>query len=135
MKKTILSAFLFFFITLACLIILIVGTELIKYYTLINRQFDDYMHHILILRLLLPFSLGFLLFYRQSLREKVHPIPRVDVDGLATLTIVVYLFIISQNFIYEIYIRPSSILCFSLFLGSFMHSLLVWKRYNENSEL
>ncbi|SEU28771.1 hypothetical protein SAMN05443270_4613 [Lacrimispora sphenoides] len=132
MKKTILFAFLFIFITLACLTILIGGTELIKHYTRLNEQFYAYMYQIMILRLLLPFSLGLLLFFRQWLREKIHPIPRVDVDGLATLAVVVYLSIISRKFFPEIFIGPEALLCFALFLSSFVNSLLVWKKYKEN---
>ena len=131
-KKKLLFAFLFLFITLVCLTILIGGKELIIHYTWLNRQHYAYMHQVVILRLLLPFSLGLLLFFRQRLREKVHPIPRVDVDGLATLVVVIYLFIISRKSFFKIFARSEALLCFVLFLGSFMHSFLDWKRYKEN---
>jgi hypothetical protein len=84
------------------------------------------------LQLLLPFSLGLLLFFRQRLREKVHPIPRLDVDGVATVAVVVYLSIVSRKFFSEIFTRPEALLCFALFISSFVNSMLDWKRYKEN---
>ncbi|GLB29464.1 hypothetical protein LAD12857_13870 [Lacrimispora amygdalina] len=67
MKK---NTLLFFLFTLACLIILIGGIELIKYYTQLNRQYYTYLYPIMVMKLLFPCSLGLLLFFANILGWK-----------------------------------------------------------------
>lgn len=130
MKK---NTLLFLLFTLACLIILIGGMELIKYYTQLNRQYYTYMYPIMTMKLLFPCSLGLLLFFRQHIRVKVYSIHRVVIDGVATLAVVVYLLIISQKLFAYIFAQPEALICFTLFLSSFLNSLLVWKRYKNSN--
>ena len=130
MKK---NTLLFFLFTLACLIILIGGIELIKYYTQLNRQYYTYIYPIMVMKLLFPCSLGLLLFFRQHIRMEVYSIHRVVVDGVATLVVVVYLLIISRKLITYIFAQPETLICFTLFLSSFLNSLLEWKRYKSSN--
>lgn len=129
MKK---NTLLFFLFTLACLIILIGGVELIKYYTQLNRQYYTFIYQIMAMKLLFPCSLGLLLFFRQHIRTEVYSIHRVVVDGGATLLVVVYLLIIFRKLFTYIFAQPEVLICFTLFLGSFVNSLLEWKRYKSS---
>ena len=130
MKKNTLHFFLF---TLACLIILIGGIELIKYYTQLNRHYYTYTYPIMVMKLLFPCSLGLLLFFRQNIRMEVYSFHRVVVDGIATLVVVVYLLIISRKLFTYIFAQPEALICFTLFLSSFLNSLLEWKRYKNSN--
>ncbi|MBE5981561.1 MAG: hypothetical protein E7249_20900 [Paenibacillaceae bacterium] len=130
MKK---NTLLFFLFTLACLIILIGGIELIKYYTQLNRQYYTYIYPIMVMKLLFPCSLGLLLFFRQHIRMEVYSIHRVVVDGVATLVVVVYLLIISRRLITYIFAQAETLICFTLLLSSFLNSLLEWKRYKSSN--
>lgn len=123
-KKTLL----FFLLTSACLIILIGGVELIKYYTQFKRIYFTNLYVILAMKLLFPSSLGLLLFLRQHIRAEVCPIPRVIADVVATLVVIVYLLIISRRITTIIFDLPEALICLTLFIGSFVNSMLDWKR-------
>jgi len=135
MKKNIPHAYSFFLVTLICVVIVICGSELIKYVTLLNWKYLSYTYHLITLRLLLPVCLGISLFFRQHLRETVRPIYRVTGDGTAALVMGGYSFIVYQRLFTDIVARPEILLCFSLFLSSFVHSLWTWKKSRDSSGL
>lgn len=130
MKK---NTLLFFLFTLACLIILIGGIEIINYYTQLNRQYYTYIYPIMVMKLLFPCSLGLLLFFRQHIRLEVYSIQRIVVDGMATIVVIVYLLIISRKLITYIFTQPEILICFTLFLSSFLNSFLEWKKYKSSN--
>jgi len=132
MKKNTFHTFPYYLITLACLAILIGGVELTKHYTQLNRQYYNYIYQIMAMKLLFPCSLGLLLFFRQHIRTEVYPIPRVVVDGGATIVVVVYLLIILRKLFTNIFAQPEALICFTLFFSSFVNSLLAWKRYKSS---
>lgn len=129
MKKNTSYTFLYFLISLACLIILICGTELVKHFTRLYQQYlQPYAYQIMTMKLLFPCSLGLLLFFRQHFREKVTLIFRVIVDGITTFVVVIYLFVISKKIHTNIFAQPEALICSTLFLSTFVNSILVWKR-------
>ena len=83
----------FILFSVACLIAVIGGTELLNYYTKAYYLYYTHMWHRMLLRIAFPVILGILAFFRQHARQQMFLPWYVYVDGAAAMFMLVYLVI------------------------------------------